>query len=126
MSNSKPFPSPSIISNWVWNGDMECETVLPIINESPNFQVIEQDTEPLIFRRLRLEKSKTTKDTKPAQPKPPKNGKSIIQENATSFLPAPIHKMTTAELKKTLKSLGLVTTGTREEMAQRLQKFIKK
>ena len=116
------FQTPSIITNWSWDSNFQCEIIAPIILEQSETTKIELDQTPLIIRQRTLEKGKTAKSNNNLN----KNQKHnlIIKESSESFLPAPIHKMTINELKQKLKSIGLSTKGTKIELSQRLQNFI--
>jgi hypothetical protein len=120
MSGNFVFPAPSIITDWTWDGNLSCPTVIPLPKDQTNLTVVEDDTESILLRTIRLKKSQASAAQKPKV----KPVKSIIQEPDTTFLPAPIHKMTQAELKTVLKNLGMSTTGNRAELAQRLEAFM--
>ena len=115
------FSSPSIIQKWEYDGNMDCQTIVPIVTEDSNCIDIQLDSESLLLRHLNLRRNKSTV-SQPKPPKPPVQNKN--QESHTTFLPAPIHKMNQQELKKSLKSIGLQTTGTRAELVQRLENFV--
>ncbi|KAK8884563.1 hypothetical protein M9Y10_043677 [Tritrichomonas musculus] len=115
------FSAPSTIQKWEWDGNMDCQTVLPIVTEDSKCVNIELDSDSLLFRSLNLRRSKNTV----SQSKPPKRPvQNKTQEPDTTFLPAPIHKMSQQELKESLKRIGLQTTGTKAELMQRLDHFI--
>lgn len=116
------FQTPSIITNWSWDSNFQCEIIAPIILEQSETTKIELDQTPLIIRQRTLEKGKSAKSNNNLNKKPKPN--LIIKESSESFLPAPIHKMTINELKQKLKSIGLSTKGTKIELSQRLQNFI--
>lgn len=116
------FSPPSIIQKWEWDGNMNCQTVLPIVTKDSNCVNVTLDDESILYRLIRLKKSKNSvsQSKQPKHPIPSNHA----QEPNTAFLPGPIHKMNIKELKQSLKSLGLQTTGTRDELAQRLESFI--
>lgn len=116
------FQTPSIITNWSWDSNFQCEIIAPIILEQSETTKIELDQTPLIIRQRTLEKGKSAKSNNNLNKKSKPN--LIIKESSESFLPAPIHKMTINELKQKLKSIGLSTKGTKIELSQRLQNFI--
>ena len=116
------FQTPSIITNWSWDSNFQCEIIAPIILEQSETTKIELDQTPLIIRQRTLEKGKSAKSNNNLNKKSKPN--LIIKESSESFLPAPIHKMTINELKQKLKSIGLSTKVTKIELSQRLQNFI--
>lgn len=116
------FSTPSTIQKWEWDGNMDCQTVLPIVTKDSNCVNISLDQDSLLYRLLKLKRSKSNV-SQSKQPKHP-TAPNASQESHTTFLRAPIHKMTQQELKQTLKNIGLQTTGTRAELAQRLENFV--
>lgn len=108
------FQAPSLITEWKWNGSLDCESIVGCGREELR---IEKDEDSLLFRTMSLRKPK---------PAPAKQQKKQIPtaEPTTTFLEAPIHKMTSAEVKKALKSIGLKTTGNLAELRERLEKFV--
>jgi hypothetical protein len=120
MSDTYVFPPPSIVTDWSWDGSLSCPVVIPLPKEQTNMTVVEDDTESILLRTIRLRKSQASAAQKPKV----KPIKSVVQEPNTTFLPAPIHKMTQPELKTVLKNLGMSTAGSRGELAQRLENFM--
>lgn len=116
------FSPPTIIKEWEWDGNIKCKTVLPIVQENSKCVNIELDQEALLFRLIRLKK-KQNNDSQSKQPKQPTE-QNKSQEPLPSFLPKPIYNMSQKELKQSLKSLGLQTTGNRDELARRLENFV--
>jgi hypothetical protein len=117
---AKPLlPKPSVVSQWAWDGNFDCPTHVPLSSEQPNVVLVEEDTESILFRTIKLKKAAS-----PAPPKLKKPTQNILTEPNTTFLPAPIHKMSIAELKTALKSIGMSTTGSRAELEQRLDRLI--
>lgn len=112
------FPAASVVTDWEWDGSLECEEIVLTISEQPNCIPVEDDRESIIFRTMKLRKAK--------DPPPPKPVKKLVVTLAadTTFLTAPIHKMGMTELKRTLKGLGMQTTGTKAELRARLQRLI--
>jgi hypothetical protein len=113
------LPKPALVAQWGWDGCLDCPTQVPLKAEHPGVVLVEEDTESILFRTIKLKKAGV-----PAAPKLKKPTQSIIVEPDTTFLPAPIHKMSLSELKTALKSIGMSTTGSRAELEQRLDRLI--
>jgi hypothetical protein len=113
------LPKPTLVTQWAWDGNLDCPTHVLLKAEHANLVMVEEDTESILFRTIKLKKAGA-----PAPPKLKKPAQSIIVEPNTTFLPAPIHKMSLAELKTALKSIGMSTTGSRAELEQRLDRLI--
>jgi hypothetical protein len=119
MASRPLFPRPSIVANWTWDGGLDCPAEIAAEWEQAKVATIEEDTESILFRTNKLKKAAA------APPRKPKTAaRNMIQEANTTFLPAPLHKMTMAELKGALKSIGMGTTGSRAELEQRLEKLV--
>jgi hypothetical protein len=112
-------PKPSVVSQWSWDGNLECPVHIPLKSAQPSVVFVEEDTESILFRTIKLKKAAS-----PVPPKLKKPAQSIIVEPNTTFLPAPIHKMSVTELKTALKSIGMSSSGSRAELEQRLDRLI--
>jgi hypothetical protein len=119
MSISPILPKPTTVSQWSWDGTLDCPVHVILKSEQSNTIFVEEDTESILFRTIKLKKAAA-----PPAPKLKKPSQSIILEPNTTFLPAPVHKMSIAELKNTLKSIGMSSTGSRTELEQRLDRLI--
>ena len=120
MSMKSLFTTPATIKSWDWDGSFNCEEIIPVQTANSDFVKIELDSESILLRTLKLRKSKNTMMHNRPQVRPVKSE----PESHTTFLPAPLHKMTQQELKQSLKSIGLQTTGTRADLVERLEKFM--
>jgi len=69
----------------------------------------------ILFRTIKLRKAR------PAAPKP---ARPPQPEPDTTFLPAPIHQMSSQELRRALKSLAASTAGSKAVLRDRLDKII--
>ena len=108
------FPPRAVIKDWGWDGDLSCPRSVIISSEQENCIAIQNDEESILFRTIRLRKVKT------APPKPVKKPVHTEPVKNTTFLTAPIHKMSTKELRNALKAIGVTATGSKAELRERL------
>ena len=115
---SSVFPNRSVVKTWEWNGSLDCSTSVVVAEDRENAIKICDDEESILFRTIRLRKAKAT------PPKPAKKQTHPEPDRNTSFLPAPIHKMSIKELRNALKAVGLPATGSQAEMRARLSELM--
>lgn len=116
ISSKSSFLAPSIITEWNWDGDLDCETVLFSFDES---EQIENSQQSFLYQCILSKKKQQA--AKAGKKDGKKKTLQYIEQNET-ILPAPIHKMTIPQIKETLKALGLSQTGNRNELVKRLEK----
>lgn len=111
---SLSLPKASYIEEWKYNGESPIKNNTTIYDLAVN--EIVDDTTPILFRTLNLKNKKDEKDVFI-------KAKAYQEKETTSFLPAPIHKLTRQQLVDKMKPLGLPTHGSKAELAERLSKF---
>jgi hypothetical protein len=119
MAGRPLLPKATVVSQWSWDGALDCQEHVLLKSEQPNLVFVEEDSESILFRTIKLKKAAA-----PAPQKLKKPTQNIMVQPDTTFLPAPIHKMSIAELKTALKSIGMSSTGSRAELEQRLDRLI--
>ncbi|EAX99916.1 hypothetical protein TVAG_159360 [Trichomonas vaginalis G3] len=116
------LPSSGLIKEWEYEGDRPMNVKLPI-DDSPYRTVqVSEDTAPILFRTIEFnQKQIQLKAQKEREKQKSKTNteKTVISKNS-------IKNLSTNDLKKQLKALGLSTDGTREQILARFEKFVKK
>ena len=116
MNFTSSFTEPSVVENWSWNGQTKGEFVMP---PETARNLVEDDTSTILFRTI-ARNNKQAKSAQQAKMQPAKK-----PSKGTTILPAPLHKMTVSQLQTTLKSLGIKTSGARQDLIERLEHFLK-
>lgn len=109
------FPDYGYLKGWRYEGEQP-KTV--VVHNSSSAIEIKKNDESILLRFLRLKNEQARQQQK--EQKPQKT------QSQFSLFPQPIHKMTLQQLKESCKKLGLKSTGTKQELAARLEKFTKK
>lgn len=111
------LPQRSIIR--IWNTTLHAPSVV-YVADGTEAQHVKDDDEPPIFRYLAMQNKKAAEQMRM---KAQQKAKDPPRRTAP---PVPINKMTLKQLKDVMRPLGLNVTGTKEELRERYERFIRK